>query len=110
MLMIDSPVTQVSGTLDYPASNDEMNRMLCAAVVSKSFRNVLISNPEIAVASGYQGESFNLSDEDRSWLFSMKPSSLVDLAANMVNYQQKTNQENRVKLPVDPVPQYVRVS
>jgi hypothetical protein len=110
MLMIDSPVTQISGKLDYPASNDEMNRLLCAAVVSKSFRNMLIENPEIAVASGYQGESFNLSDEDRRWLFSMRPANLVDLAANMVTYQQKTNQENRVKLPVEPVPQFVRVN
>jgi hypothetical protein len=110
MLMTDSPVTQVSGKFDYPSSNDEMNRLLCAAVVSKSFRSMLITNPEIAVASGYQGESFNLSDEDRSWLFSVRPANLVDFAANMVTYQQKTNQENRVKLPVEPVPQYVRVN
>jgi hypothetical protein len=51
-----------------------------------------------------------LSDEDRRWLFSMRPANLVDLAANMVTYQQKTNQENRVKLPVEPVPQFVRVN
>jgi hypothetical protein len=110
MLMTDSPVIQVSGNLDYPSTNDEMNRLLCAAVVSKSFRSMLISNPEIAVASGYQGESFNLSDEDRSWLFSMRPANLIDLAANMVTYQQKNNQESRVNLPVEPVPQYVRVN
>lgn len=110
MLITDSPVTQMSGTLDYSSSNDEMNRLLCAAVVSKSFRNVLISSPEIAVASGYQGESFNLSDEDRSWLFSLRPANLVDLAANMLTYQQKSNQESRVNLPVEPVPQYARVN
>jgi hypothetical protein len=110
MLMTDSPVTQINEKLDYPASNDEMNRLLCAAVVSKSFRSMLIANPEIAVASGYQGESFNLSDEDRSWLYSLRPANLVDLAANMVTYQQKPNQENRVKMPVEPVPQFVRVN
>jgi hypothetical protein len=110
MLMTDSPVTQVSGELDYPSSNDEMNRLLCAAVVSKSFRNILMANPEIAVTSGYQGETFNLSDEDRRWLFSIRPANLVDLAANMVTYQQKTIQENQVKLPVEPVHQYIRVN
>ena len=110
MLMTYSPVLQVSGNLDYPASNDEMNRLLCAAVVSKSFRSMLMANPEIAVASGYQGETFNLSDEDRSWLFSIRPANLIDLAANMVTYQQKINQESRVKLPVEPAPQYVRVN
>ena len=110
MLMTDSPVTQTSTQLEYSSSNDEMNRLLCAAVVSKSFRSMLMTNPEIAVASGYQGESFNLSDEDRSWLSSIRPANLVDLAANMVTHQQNNHQESRVKLPVEPVPQYVRVN
>jgi hypothetical protein len=106
MLMTDSPVPQVSGQPDYPTSNDEMNRLLCAAVVSKKFRNTLIRNPEAAVASGYQGESFNLSDEERSWLYSNRPANLVDLAANMVAHQQ----ESKLRMPVEPVPQYIRVN
>ncbi len=110
MLMTDSPVLQTSTRLEYSSSNDELNRLLCAAVVSKSFRSMLMANPEIAVTSGYQGETFNLSDEDRSWLSSIRPANLVDLAANMVAHQQNSYQENRVKLPVEPVPQYVRVN
>jgi hypothetical protein len=110
MLMTDSPVLQTSTQLEYTSSNDELNRLLCAAVVSKSFRSMLMTNPEIAVASGYQGESFNLSDEDRGWLSSIRPTNLVDLAANLVAHQQNTHQENRVKLPVEPVPQYARVN
>ncbi len=106
MLLTDAPVNQISGQLDYPSSNDEMNRLLCAAVVSKKFRNVLINNAELAVASGYQGESFNLSAEDQSWLFSIRPANLVDLAANIVTRQQ----DSRVKLPVERVPEYVRVN
>ena len=106
MLMTDSPILQVSGQPDYPSSNDEMNRLLCAAVVSKKFRNTLINNPEAAVTSGYQGESFNLNDEERSWLYSIRPANLVDLAANMVAHQQ----ESKLSMPVEPVPQYVRVS
>jgi hypothetical protein len=110
MLMTDSPVLQTSTQLECTSSNDEMNRLLCAAVVSKSFRSMLMTNPEIAIASGYQGETFNLSDEDRGWLSSIRPANLVDLAASMVSHQQNTHQENRVKLPVEPVPQYVRVN
>lgn len=110
MLMTDSPVTQVNTQLEYPSSNDEMNRLLCAAVISKSFRSMLMTNPEIAVASGYQGESFNLSEEDRSWLSSARPANLVDFAADLVIHQQKLSQESRVKMPVEPVPQYVRVN
>jgi hypothetical protein len=109
MLMIDSPIIQTNGQLDYPTRNDELNRLLCAAVVSKSFRNMLLVNPEIAVASGYQGESFNLSDEDRCWLFSMRPTSLVDFAANMVTFQQKDSQESPVKVPLEPARHLVRV-
>jgi hypothetical protein len=110
MLITDSPITQTSAQLEYPSSNDELNRLLCAAVVSKSFRSMLMTNPEVAVASGYQGESFNLSDEDRSWLSSIRPANLVDLAANLVTHQQSNHRDNRVKLPVEPVPQYVRIN
>jgi hypothetical protein len=106
MLMIDATTTQISQQIDYPSHNDELNRLLSAAVVSKSFRNMLLTNPEIAVTSGYQGETFNLSPEDQNWLYSIRPVSLSDLAANMVAYQH----ESKVKLPVEPVPHFARVN
>ena len=109
MLMTDSlDVTTVSTQLDHPSSDEEMNQLLCAAVVSKSFRSMLVENPVFAASSGYQGETFNLSNEDQAWLSSIRPTSLVDFAANLVNYQ--TKQETMVKLPVEHVPQYVRVN
>lgn len=110
MLYIESPTIEGSGQLESQAHNDELNRLLCASVASKSFRNMLLTNPEIALASGYQGEKFNLSDDDRSWLFSIRPASLVDLAANMVAYQQKVSQECALKVPLQPARQYVRVN
>ena len=106
MLMIDTPITPVIRQVDNPLSNDELNRLLSAAVVSKSFQNMLLTNPEIAVTSGYQGETFNLSPEDQNWLYSIRPTSLIDLAANMVAYQH----DSRVKLPVEPVPHFARVN
>jgi hypothetical protein len=106
MILIDTPMTPVIRQTDSLPSNDELNRMLSAAVVSKSFRNMLLTNPEIAVASGYQGETFNLSPEDQNWLYSIRPANLVDLAANMVAYQQ----ESKVNLPVDQVAHLVRVN
>lgn len=110
MLMIESPQLDVGTQLDYSARNDELNRLLSAAVVSKSFRSMLLSSPELALANGYQGEAFNLSDADRSWLFSIKASSLSDLAANMVTHQQKLGQEIPVNVPLQPEPHYVRVN
>jgi hypothetical protein len=106
MLMIDTRITPVIRQVGNLPCNDELNRLLSAAVVSKSFRNMLLTNPEIAVASGYQGETFNLSPEDQSWLYSIRPANLIDLAANMVTYQQ----ESKVKLPVEPMPHLVRVN
>ncbi len=108
MLLLDTPVTQIGQRLDHPSQNAELNRVLCAAIVSKSFRSMLLDSPEIAVSSGYQGETFNLSNEDRGWLFSMRPANLVDLAANMITYQQSSQQEARIS--VEPVPQLVRVN
>ena len=105
MLMMDTPITTVIRQVDNSPSNAELNRLLCAAVVSKSFQNILLTHPEVALSSGYQGETFNLSPEDQNWLYSIRPSNLVDLAANMVTYQQ----ERKVKIPVEPVPQMVRV-
>jgi len=110
MLMIDTPAMELGGQLDYPAYNDELNRLLSAAVVSKTFCNILLANPEIALASGYQGETFNLSDADRNWLFSIRPSNLVDFAANMVTYQQNANHEFPVNVPLEPVRHYVKVN
>jgi hypothetical protein len=110
MLMIDSPVMETSTQLDYPSRHDELNRLLSAAVVSKNFCKILLSNPEIALTTGYQGESFKLSDADRNWLFSIRPANLVDLAANMVTYQQELDQEYPVTVPLDPVRHYVKVN
>jgi hypothetical protein len=107
MLMIDSPITHAGDHFEYHPHKEELNRLLSAAVVSTSFRNLLLANPEIALASGYQGETFHLSDEDRNWLLSVRPSSLVDLAANLVVYQQETRQVTTVKLPAEPSPSYV---
>ena len=110
MLMIESPNVETSGQFDYSGHSDELNRLLSAAVVSKSFRNMLLNSPEVALASGYQGEAFNLSDVDRDWLFSVKATSLVDLAANMVIHQQTLSQERPVKVPLQPEHHYVRVN
>jgi hypothetical protein len=110
MLIIESPQVETCAPLDYSTRNDELNRLLSAAVVSKSFRNMLLSSPEVALASGYQGEKFNLTDADRNWLFSIKPTNLVDLAANLVIHQQDVSLECPVKVPLQPAPNYVRVN
>jgi len=67
----------------------ELNRILSAAVVSKIFRSLLLSDPQKALQAGYQGESFQLNEEDQNWLLSVRATSLVDLAVKLVTYQKE---------------------
>jgi hypothetical protein len=109
MILNDSSITQVGYQVDSPG-HDELNRLLSAAIVSKNFQMMLLSNPELAVASGYQGEKFNLSRQDHHWLLSAHPTTLVELAASMVTYQQSTRQDSQVKLSIKSEPHFVRVN
>jgi len=107
MFLFDTSPSQADTRPDYRSHEEELNRLLSAAVVSTRFRNLLLANPEIALASGYQGETFHLSNEDRNWLLSLRPASLVDLAANLVVYRQESRQDTKVAMPVEAPRQYV---
>jgi hypothetical protein len=65
----------------------ELNRLLSAAIVSTGFRNLLISNPETAIANGYQGEKFNLASDEYQWLMSVQATDLTSFASQLVEYQ-----------------------
>ncbi len=57
-----------------------IHRLLAAAVVSRDFRDLLLSNPEEALREGFQGEAFALSDAERLLLLSIRADSLADFA------------------------------
>lgn len=61
----------------------EYSRILSAAVVNHHFRQMLLTDPAKAVASGYSGEKFNLNREDSSRLASIRAISLADFAAQL---------------------------
>jgi hypothetical protein len=54
--------------------------MFAAAVVSRSFRDLLLRDPEQALKQGYMGKRFSLSPEDASLIISLNAGSLGDLA------------------------------
>jgi hypothetical protein len=62
-------------------SHYELSRLLTAAVVSESFRRLLLANPEKALSSGFKGEAFHLGKEEKSRLAAIRASSLADFAA-----------------------------
>ena len=72
-----------------PPPTKELNRLLSAAVISNNFRNLLLSDPQRALATGYQGESFQLTEDDHNWLMSLRATNLVDLAVKLVTYQKE---------------------
>ncbi len=61
----------------------EYSRIMTAAVVSERFRKLLLSNPRLAIKSGYGGEAFNLATEESERISSIKASSLAEFARQM---------------------------
>jgi len=63
----------------------ELSRLLTAAVISSQFRKMLLTNPDKAIAAGYGGESFQLPREERKRLASIHATSLAEFASQLRN-------------------------
>ena len=57
-----------------------LHRLFAAAVVSDQFRKTLLSKPEEALANGYLGQTFALSDREKMIIKSVRADTLTDLA------------------------------
>jgi len=69
---------------EHISSNErEYSRIMTAAVVSERFRKLLLSNPRLAIKSGYGGEAFNLATEESDRISSIKATSLAEFAKQM---------------------------
>jgi hypothetical protein len=62
------------------ADCSDINRLLAAAVVSKSFCALLLSDPVRAIEQGYAGEQFSLSEEEFALILSAQCDSLQEFA------------------------------
>jgi hypothetical protein len=58
--------------------------MLAAAVVSRSFRNQLLTDPQAALRGGYNGESFHLSESEQDAIQAIQATDLRDFAAQLI--------------------------
>ena len=69
-----------------PSAEDYLvySRILAAAIVSPRFQTDLLTDPGSALQSGYQGETFQLSDDGWTWLLSKTTDSLPGLASQLV--------------------------
>jgi hypothetical protein len=51
--------------------------------VNREFCSLLLANPAMAVATGYNGEPFDLAAEEQELIFSIQATSLTDLAKQL---------------------------
>lgn len=72
----------------YPTSGRELSRLLTAAVVNRRFCHLLLTNPETALASGYNGEAFRLGSDEQKLVLSIQAHSLADFARQLAGYQE----------------------
>ena len=66
-----------------------LHRLFAAAIVSNQFRETLLREPEAALANGYLGQPFTLSDQEKTIIQSVRAKTLADLA-QQVNQALKT--------------------
>lgn len=72
--------TKLPLKVDPKESHAGLSGLFAAAVVSSSFRDLLLKDPEKALKHGYLGKTFGLSQADASLIISLNAKSLADLA------------------------------
>ena len=80
MLTVDAYPAHVLGLGSHPAERNGLHRLFAAAVVSDQFRQTLLREPEIALAKGYLGQPFSLTDQEKAIIQSVRAETLTDLA------------------------------
>jgi hypothetical protein len=71
--------------------------LIAVAVSNRHFRQLLLTDPGKALATGYRGETFALSEEERSWVLAVRASSLQEFAQQLTLQQSNTVKSNAVK-------------
>ena len=66
----------------------EYSRIMTAAVISERFRKLLLSNPEMAIKSGFNGEAFHLAADESRKISAIRAATLADFARQMNGFQQ----------------------
>lgn len=87
MTMLTLDARQAS-SFNYRKSATErsgLHRLFTAAIVNSQFREKLLREPEIALAGGYLGQTFSLTDQEKTIISNVRARDLTDFA-------QKVNQ------------------
>ena len=89
MLTLDVYSASSRGFSRAPAARSALHRLFAAAVVSDQFRKTLLRAPEEALATGYLGQTFPLTDQEKKIIETVRAENLADFAQK-VNQALKT--------------------
>ena len=89
MLSLDVYSASSQGFNKTSVARSALQRLITAAVVSDQFRKTLLRAPEEALANGYLGQTFALSDQEKKIIKDIRAETLTDFAQK-VNQALKT--------------------
>jgi hypothetical protein len=67
----------------------ELDGLFTAAMVSKNFRQKLLSNAALALADGYNNQRFKLNPVERALVLSIRAKTIEDFARQLRNQQDE---------------------
>src|SRR5262249_11257570 len=80
MLTLDVPPVVAFDFRRSMSNRAGLRRLFAAAIVSDQFRETLLRRPEEALANGYLGQPFLLTDQEKMLIISIRADTLTDLA------------------------------
>lgn len=83
------------------ALSKNLNRLISAAVVSPRFCGLLLSDPVNALATGYNGETFQLTPPEYAAVTSVHASNVRDFAAQLLAIFQNVSDIAAITQPKD---------
>jgi len=89
ILSLDVFAASSRGFQKTPVTRSALHRLFAAAVVSDQFRKTLLRAPEEALANGYLGQTFPLTDQEKKIIKTIRAENLSDFAQK-VNQALKT--------------------
>jgi hypothetical protein len=89
MLSLDIYSASPRGFNKPSGARSALHRLFAAAVVSDQFRKTLLRAPEEALANGYLGQTFPLTDQEKKIIKTIRAENLTDFAQK-VNQALKT--------------------
>jgi hypothetical protein len=80
MLTLDVYPASSRGFQKAPVTRSAIHRLFAAAIVSDQFRTTLLRAPEEALANGYLGQTFALTDQEKKIIKTIQAENLTDFA------------------------------